>query len=47
MGTVTTNTSTSSGDIFIIMLRAPTTVMMLVSICTRSFEREVFTVSIS
>ncbi len=46
-GTVTANTSTNSGEIRIIMLSAPATVMTLVKICTRSLEREVLTVSMS
>lgn len=46
-GTVTAKTSTSSGEMRIIMLSAPATVMTLVKICTRSLESEVLTVSMS
>ena len=46
-GTVTTNTSTSVGEIRTIIANAPTTVITLVRICTRSLDREVLTVSMS
>ncbi len=47
MGMVTTNTSTSIGDMAIIMIREPKTVMALAAICKRSFDSDAFTVSIS
>ena len=46
-GTVTTNTSTNIGDIMIIITREPITVIRLVHIWSRSFDREAFTVSTS
>ena len=46
-GIVTTNISISIGDIESIIKNEPTTVITLVSICTRSVESDVFTVSIS
>ena len=46
-GTVTANTSTSTGEMRIIMMSAPATVIRLVRICTRSLDSEVLTVSMS
>ena len=46
-GTVTANTSTSFGEITTIMDSAPTTVITVVRICTRSLDRDSLTVSIS
>ena len=47
MGIVMANTSTSTGEMTSIMAREPTTVITLAAICSRSLEREAFTVSIS
>ena len=47
MGMVTAKTSTSRGEMAIIITREPSTVMTLAAICSRSLEREAFTVSIS
>ena len=44
---VTTNTSTSVGEIISIIISEPTTVMTLVAICSKSLERDAFTVSMS
>ena len=46
-GTVTANTSTSRGEIIIIMYKEPATVIAVVIICTRSLDRDSLTVSIS
>ena len=47
MGMVMTNTSTSTGEMATIMMKEPTTVMTLAAICSKSLEREAFTVSMS
>ena len=47
MGMVMTNTSTRAGEMTTIMMKEPTTVMMLAAICSRSLDREAFTVSMS
>ena len=47
MGMVMTNTSTSTGEMTTIMMKEPTTVITLAAICSRSLEREAFTVSMS
>ena len=47
VGTVNTNTVTSTGAILSIITSEPTTVITLLHICNRSFERDAFTVSMS
>ena len=47
MGMVMTNTSTRVGEITTIIMKEPTTVMTLAAICSKSLEREAFTVSMS
>ena len=47
IGTVTTKISTSRGLIVSIMMNEPITVITLLTICSRSFDSEALTVSIS
>ena len=47
MGTVRANTDRSTGEMDAIITSEPTTVTALAPICKRSWERDVFTVSIS
>ncbi len=46
-GMVTSMTSTRYGEMATIMIKEPTTVMILEKICTRSVERDTLMVSIS